>query len=382
VIYDNYQGNRNPFVDRPEYVWSVFVDQQNDSQIAIGGATTGANGSSALAVDLGRILIGAATPVAQSVTIAKTGNDGTYFEVSSSGDATSSLNGPNHAFRMGGSDSTTIDVGLNTSTATAGLRNGLIFLDNLDITTGGGTGHGANDADDLISVSLNVVDHATPSFAGSSNQNTLIHDWGIVPEGLAAPTFDFDLFNLVDTTGFTAALELDSFSVVGDTNSLTTNLTPLLGASALEAGSSSPFNATLDTSTVGSFTALYTLSFSDEDLPGASTLGNLSLLLVGTVEAATADFDADSDIDGADFLAWQQGFGILNEAQPGQGDANHDGKVNAGDLVVWHEQFGSTQPAATASVPEPASLALVSMAVGCGALLRRRRKIFQCVVPS
>ena len=24
VIFDNYQHNRNPFIDHPEYVWSIF----------------------------------------------------------------------------------------------------------------------------------------------------------------------------------------------------------------------------------------------------------------------------------------------------------------------------------------------------------------------
>ena len=38
VIYDDYQHNRNPFTDRPEFVWSVFVNQTNDSSLTIQGA--------------------------------------------------------------------------------------------------------------------------------------------------------------------------------------------------------------------------------------------------------------------------------------------------------------------------------------------------------
>ncbi len=33
IIYDDYQGNRNPFIDHPEWAWSIFVDQANDSQV-------------------------------------------------------------------------------------------------------------------------------------------------------------------------------------------------------------------------------------------------------------------------------------------------------------------------------------------------------------
>ena len=99
VIYDSYQGNRNPFVDRPEFVWSVFVDQNNDSQIAINGASIAGDGSTATTVDLGRVLVGSAVPADQSIVLNKLGNDGTYFEVVTGGDATSTISGRYNAFR-------------------------------------------------------------------------------------------------------------------------------------------------------------------------------------------------------------------------------------------------------------------------------------------
>ena len=52
-----YQGNRNPYIDHPEWVWSVFVDQANDSQISIAGATVNSDGSSTKTVDLGRVFV-------------------------------------------------------------------------------------------------------------------------------------------------------------------------------------------------------------------------------------------------------------------------------------------------------------------------------------
>ena len=92
VIHDNYQGNRNPFIDRPEYVWSVFVDQNNDSRITIGGGTTTADPSeSTRTLDFGMALNDSppASLANQIVTLNKAGNDGTYYEVNVSGDATS-----------------------------------------------------------------------------------------------------------------------------------------------------------------------------------------------------------------------------------------------------------------------------------------------------
>jgi hypothetical protein len=61
-----------------------------------------------------------------------------------------------------------------------------------------------------------------------------------------------------------------------------------------------------------------------------------------------ADFDADGLVDGADFLAWQRGFGSVNPA-PADGDANFDGVVDAADLAEWQTQFGTAAPPASIS---------------------------------
>jgi hypothetical protein len=56
---------------------------------------------------------------------------------------------------------------------------------------------------------------------------------------------------------------------------------------------------------------------------------------------ASADFDANGDVDGSDFLAWQRGFGILspNATKP-NGDADNDLDVDGNDLAIWKNQFG------------------------------------------
>ncbi len=66
-----------------------------------------------------------------------------------------------------------------------------------------------------------------------------------------------------------------------------------------------------------------------------------------------ADFDADGDVDGSDFLAWQRGFGIAppaDEASNYDGDANADGTVDANDLIAWEAGFGSSTSQSLASV--------------------------------
>jgi hypothetical protein len=227
--------------------------------------------------------------------------------VTESGDATSSVEGRYNAFRTAATDSAIIQVGLDGVTATAGPLSGTVTIDNLDITDQGGAGVGANDADDTITVGLNVLDHAIPSFTGTSTLSTLTYDFGSVSLGSLA-TAELDLFNLVDTAGYTAGLNLYSLIGSGDTSILTTNLAPFAG---LSAGASTSFDINFDTSTIGEFSASYTLSFSDEDLPGAIALSDLTLNLAGVVDdgGLAGDFDMDEDIDAADIdlLAANQG---------------------------------------------------------------------------
>ena len=55
----------------------------------------------------------------------------------------------------------------------------------------------------------------------------------------------------------------------------------------------------------------------------------------------SGDFDGDGDVDGADFLSWQRGFGLTGGATSGDGDGNGDGKVDGLDLSVWQSELGN-----------------------------------------
>jgi hypothetical protein len=63
---------------------------------------------------------------------------------------------------------------------------------------------------------------------------------------------------------------------------------------------------------------------------------------------ALGDFNADAQVDGADFLQWQRGFGATN-ASHSQGDGDEDGDVDHADLTVWQASFATTHPATAAS---------------------------------
>ena len=82
------------------------------------------------------------------------------------------------------------------------------------------------------------------------------------------------------------------------------------------------------------------------------------------------DFDGDGDIDGNDFLIWQNNFPTTDgTAISFSGDATGDGKVDGDDFLIWQNSF--PYPAGLAKTPEPASLGLVAL----GGLLMLRRRV-------
>lgn len=115
------------------------------------------------------------------------------------------------------------------------------------------------------------------------------------------------------------------------------------------------------------------VTFAIPDTLGASTiyarfrygefgLGSTGLAQVGEVEDYAfdvltpdpplvvihgPDFNEDGVISGADFLAWQRGFGKTENAVAQDGDSDSDGDVDAQDLSAWESEYGA-QPVAAA----------------------------------
>lgn len=100
----------------------------------------------------------------------------------------------------------------------------------------------------------------------------------------------------------------------------------------------------------------------------------LDLSVENNLALLAADFDEDGDVDGDDFLAWQNGFGLGTTRA--DGDADADGDVDGDDFLIWQDQFrNASGGGALAPVPEP-STGTVALLLVVGGLAAKRRQGF------
>lgn len=330
-----FTNNRNAYIDRPEFIWSVYVDQSNDTQLAFGQASS--DGSSSTNLTLGPAF--ADQPVTlPALTLNKLGHDGTYFQVDATGDIASPLEGRHNAFPLDdeGQDERQIPIELSASVAEAGAYAGAITVDNLDVTTQGGPGRGSNDNDDTATITIVLFDRANASFDPDDDVNTLTHDFGEIEHGGQGAVIEIEVFNLVATPGFTAPLDLEPGDATGDAHAFEL----VLDATSIPAGGDLAFEAILSPDQPGNFTATYTINtFDDQTIPGASTGTPLELTLTASVVSAPCpgDCDGSGTIDFSDLVSILFAFG--EPADPAC-DTDGSGAQDFNDLAATLFLFG------------------------------------------
>jgi hypothetical protein len=92
-------------------------------------------------------------------------------------------------------------------------------------------------------------------------------------------------------------------------------------------------------------------------------LGTGSIYRIVTDAVLPGDFDGDGDVDGDDLADWQASYNVNASA-----DADGDGDSDGADFLTWQRNYGrkSTDVApltGSVSVPEPATIALIALAV-------------------
>jgi hypothetical protein len=91
----------------------------------------------------------------------------------------------------------------------------------------------------------------------------------------------------------------------------------------------------------------------------------------GVAPTLDGDYDSDGDVDGNDFITWQQQVG-----GPGSADGSGNGVVDGPDLAIWRNNYGDVAAApAAAAIPEPASLSLGICAMAAAVQVRRKNKL-------
>lgn len=111
------------------------------------------------------------------------------------------------------------------------------------------------------------------------------------------------------------------------------------------------------------------------DAPIVAMLNQVSTLLtqleVGEARellntaAPAGDFDADGDVDTADYQVWRNAYGSQTILRGSGADGNYDGAVNTADFTIWRNSLGAGAAAgaeAAASLPEPTVGILIGLA--------------------
>jgi hypothetical protein len=335
LFRDDVQMNTAPTMDGHgfSYITGSYHPFSNNGTIPLGGQSPNSSVRSAsdhypvvadyrlparMGVSIGavpsQVITGASVPV--NVTVTNTapvavsiGADGLDYSVTSSGSLSGTGSGTGLlALTAGNTHMLTLNTDL------PGTASGTVSVSSTSQEVANGTFS--------QQVSTQVLDHAHPELSVATI------DFGIRGRTLGGASASFQISNL-SGPGPTAGLDLDSITGNGDTTALTTTVVPFTN---LPAGSNRNFTANIHDTSNGSFSASYTFNFSDQNLPGATTLAPKTLVLTGII-ATPGDTDLNDTINFDDYVRTDNGFnnGLTGWAN---GDFDSNGVVNFDDYVL------------------------------------------------
>jgi thermolabile hemolysin len=112
--------------------------------------------------------------------------------------------------------------------------------------------------------------------------------------------------------------------------------------------------------------------FWDDLHPTATVHAILADRAIALVDGVPGDFNADTMVNAQDLAAWQANYGLAAAARRAQGDGDQDRDVDGADFLFWQQHLTATMHAGL-SVPEPTigTLLAIAFAVSAWAAWRR-----------
>lgn len=336
------QGNRNPFIDHPEFAWALWGEQPNDSQILLSDGTVSGDGASELTLDIGRFVLSAQVEDALDLglSIQKTGDTPTSYIVEAVGDVFSADHAIPRTFSRG-EHNRLVDAALWSPTP--GFLSGELIVTNTDLTSAG-SGLGSEDGSDTVVVSGSGVNESIASFAPVAGQTTFAIDLGVRERSAEPEESVTTIYNAGGFPQTTADLVITGIEAFGDHQTITI---PALEGSSIEGGQFVFVEVVGDRSgPLGVYEVQYTFETADEPIPGAGPAETLMLSVSMELVASScpADVNGSGGVDLADLNLVLGNFGLASGATMGDGDASGDGSVDLADLNIVLGGFGSACP--------------------------------------
>ncbi|MEO1534195.1 MAG: endonuclease [Planctomycetota bacterium] len=314
-----YQQNRNPFVDRPEWVWAVFGDAPSDAQITIAGGSS---------IDLGTF-IDSGAPISASVQLDKSGAAPTTYLVSTLGDVSSDAATGYQAGFMRGAQTASIPVELAGG---PGVVAGTVMVDTTEVTSAG-AGQGSDDADDITTITATVLSPSVASLDGAGSVLSASIDLGDIAVGQSSGPVSVPVWNLAEGA-FGASLDIDSVSISGLADGVSLVGAPVLG---VPSGDSAMLVLEVEPTQPGTIAAIATIAVSDEDLPGEGQTELTLTVLATAIDFCPSDVNRDGAVNPDDFNAWILAF----NTQAPECDVNGDGACAPDDFNAWIVGFNA-----------------------------------------
>lgn len=127
-------------------------------------------------------------------------------------------------------------------------------------------------------------------------------------------------------------------------------------------------SATIDILNASSIAGTLTLTGDIADFALVETATTLSLQFTGT-GGVPGDYDGNGSVGPEDLALWQQDFGSTTALDA---DGNGNGRIDGGDFLFWQRTVTNGASSGLQAVPEPSSIAIISMAALATGLLARR----------